>query len=733
MKMYGLIAGLSLASLAIASAAEAQDSGSPTGAAPNAVQPSPDPVVQDIVVTAERRAEKTQNVPITVVNISTEMMKRANINNLSDLVKVTPGVSFDGTLAYVSPTMRGVGTSIFLPGGGTNVGIYLDGFYSPAPAAQDFNLMNISSIQVLKGPQGTLFGRNTTGGAFLLTTSKPSTDTKVVAEAAYGSYNSQRYQVYATTGLSDKLAVDIAAQLNKGDGWVKNIYTGDRHAGRYNNNGVRVGVNYQATDDFSLLFRYEHTHRNDPTALLSNGGFFLDGHSATAASYIPGAVVATKRGEISEVVPLSDKSTGDAYQLTANLDLGFADLTSYTQYRKDRDLMYYSLDYSSAALASLYTNDKSRVFTQEILLNSKPGSRLQWTAGAFYFDWHEGYEPAGLAPGGVANPPQPYPTLVTAYDDTRSYSIYGNATYELLDNLFLTAGLRYNHDQVVNAYQYFTPVGFVVRPPNMTNTRVTPRGVIRYQLNERSSIYASVSEGYKAAIYNVTDAGLGANTPIKPETLWAYEVGYKYSARNFGMNIAGFYYDYKNQQVQTSATSSGVPLPKTTNAASSRIYGIDADIRYQLNSNFSVNGAIEWLHARYRSFPAAIGLAVPSLAGIIVDSSGRPLQRAPNFSGNAGAAYTTEIAGGRFVLSGNVFYTTRFYMDLADQVAQGGYATLDLRAEWTDPSDRFTFAISGKNVTDTHYLKSTFESAGLGVGAIWGEPAMVEGSVRVRF
>jgi len=688
--------------------------------------------LEGIVVTAQRRAEREQDVPITITQISVETMKQANITDLSDLVKVTPGASFDDTLAYISPTLRGVGTSIFVPGGGTNVGIYVDGFYSPAPASQDFELMNVDNIEVLKGPQGTLFGRNTTGGAILVNTAKPSTDTTVIAEASYGSYNAQKYQVYATTGLTDKIAVDIAGQLSKGDGWVTNLYSHNPDAGAYDNYNVRAGISYQVTDDLSLLFRYEHSRLNDPTSLLSNEGFFVNGHSATLASSLAGNILATRPGQISESVPLINNDVTDAYQLTGNLDMGFAGLTSYTQFRSDTDLMYYSLDYSNLALASLYTLDHSREVTQELLLNSKPGSRLQYTGGLFYFDWHEGYEPAGFAPGGVQNPPTPYPEYVVASVDSKSIAGYGDATYQVGDNLFLTGGLRYTHDEVLNAYQYFVG-GVAVFPPNMSTNNVTPRGVVRYQLNNESSVYASVSEGYKAAIYNVTAGGAGAATPILPEKIRAYEVGYKYAAQAFAVNLASFFYNYTNEQVQTARLVSGAPLPLILNAAASHIYGIDADSRYQFNKNFSVNVAAEWLHARYTNFPLASSLEFPSLAGTFTNASGLALERAPNFSGNVGAAYTTPIAGGKFVLSGNAYYTTKYYMDLADQIPQGAYATLDARAEWTDPSDRWTLAVAGKNLTDREYLKSIFQAAGLGIGAVWAAPREIEGSVRVKF
>lgn len=689
----------------------------------------------DIVVTAQRRAERLQDVPITITSLSADTMRQANIIQLADIAKVTSGVRFDSRYSYFTPTIRGISTSNYLPGSPSNVALYLDGFYSAALASSNFQLMNIDNIQVLKGPQGTLFGRNTTAGAVLINTAKPSTETRVIAEASYGSYNAQRYQVYATTGLSDRIAVDIAGQISKGDGWVKNIFTNDSNAGKYHSYSVRAGVNIEASDNLSLLFRYERAHRDDPTGSLLNA-YILNGRVACVNCARPGAVVATKRGEISEDERLSFIHDSNAYQLTANLDMGFANLTSYTQYRTDNSEQFYSLDLTSVAVNSLSTKEKNKLFTQELLVNSKPGTRLQWTAGAFYSWWSSQWPYVGRAPVGVVGAPSPYPQFLESGIKSESYAVFGDATYEVVDNLFLTAGLRYTHDALKDAYSNFFAIGPKF-PPTLTTTRLTPRGVIRYQFNNASSIYASVSKGYKAAIYNISST-VTPGLPVLPEEIWAYEVGYKYADRDLSFNVSGYYYDYTNQQLAKSTVFNNVPQILLTNAASSELYGIDADIRYQFGDHFSANIGANWSHARYKdfqgapSFDLATFLATGTFVTQLIDASGLHMTRAPDFTANAGAAYTTDIGGGTFVLSGNMYYTSKFYFDLVQQVPHKSYATLDLRVEWTDPSDRYTLAVAGKNVTDTHYVNQASQNA-LGIGTIWGAPATVEASVRVKF
>jgi iron complex outermembrane receptor protein len=478
-----------------------------------------------------------------------------------------------------------------------------------------------------------------------------------------------------------------------------------------------------------LLFRYEHAHRNDPTNSLMNA-YVLNGKAACTSCSKPGAVITTKRGEISEDEPLSFVADSNAYQLTATLDAGFATITSYSQIRTDDSNQLYSLDLTSVAVASLMTVETNKVFTQELLLSSKPGTRLQWTTGAYYSDWNSQWPYVGRAPAGVVGPRSPYPQFLESGVKSRSIAIFGDATYEVVHNLFLTAGLRYTRDSLADAYSNFFAIG-PKYPPTLTTSRLTPRGVIRYQVDNNASVYGSISKGYKSAIYNISSTAT-PEKPILPESIWAYEIGYKFANHNFSLNLSGYYYDYVNQQLAQSRIVNNVPQSSITNAASSRIYGIDADVRYQVDSHLSFNLGAAWNHARYKDFQGGPGFNEVTFANTVVNASGFHMTRAPDFTVNSGAAYSTALGGGALVLSGNAYYTSKFYFTLVEQVPQKAYATLDLRVQWTDPTDRYTLALAGKNVTDTHYLNQASQNA-LGIGAVWAAPATVEGSVRVKF
>ncbi|MDR2856865.1 MAG: TonB-dependent receptor, partial [Novosphingobium sp.] len=523
----------------------------------------------EIVVTAQRRAERSVDVPISVTALGSEQLATANVQDLSDISRVTPSLRFDNTGAFAQPTIRGVGTSITTSGGGANVGIYIDGFYSPNPLAADTQLMNVQSVQVLKGPQGTLFGRNTTGGAILIQTADPSEHTAAQFKASYGRFNEFRTQGYATTGIAEGVAVDIEGMYRRGDGWVTNIVDGNNKVGKYEAWSVRAGLKL----DFgpaSLLIRYQHGNTNDPTPMMSNTyvdpkygamhpTYYFDGEGNPYL--VTPSMFTTDPNKVALDLPSFFHSVTNAVQSTFKADLGFADLTSYTQFRSEKVNSSQNLDNTAATIFQLGLPVTDDTWSQELLLTSKPGSKLQWTAGAFYFSNRDTYVTFADNAGAFRNPTGPT-RIAGSSTTTNSYAAFLDMTYEVTPRFFVTAGARYAHDTVTDAYYNIGPQRIPV--PGISSDRVTPRVVLRYKPSEQSSIYASFTRGYKAALLDVggtcqnetniptpnnpTGTGYTCND-VKPETINAWEVGFKYDDRRLSLDLSAFYYDYKNLQV----------------------------------------------------------------------------------------------------------------------------------------------------------------------------------------
>ena len=733
----------------------------------------------EIVVTAQRREERSVDVPISVSTLNNEQLATANVNALSDTAKLTPGLRFDTQGPGMQPTIRGVGTAINTSGAGPNVAIYVDGFFLPNTYAADLQLMKVQNIQVLKGPQGTLFGRNTTGGAILVTSADPSLETSAEVKASYGRFNALTLQAYATAGLGEKIAFDVEGLYRRGDGYITNALTGNDKIGKFENWSVRAGLKAWLSDDVTVLRRYTHTQTDEPTPQLVNtfvdrsgdAGFLrqvspagraIYGQSSSQGLplsyfYAPAGTFATRPGQVVLDSKTQFHTNIDIVQATIKADIGFADLTSYSQYRHDKTPYFADLDATTLPFFGLFVGVTDKTWSQEFVLSSKPGSRLQWTAGFNCFQYEDTWDVNGSFGG------SPYVDFTGSSTKTKSIAGFLDATYEATDNLFLTVGGRFSHDEVTDAYFFIDPVGGYtdvnglhrtgapgtkIGVPNLKGDKFTPRVVVRYKPSNSSSIYASYTRGYKAGILNV--GGL-SQVPVKPEKIQAFEVGYKYDARVLSVELAGFYYDYKNLQV--SSYQSG--QAQIRNAASSEIYGVEGQFRYRVSDAFSVNAGGVWTHARYKSFPnapyytwcdpaAAAGSAlwcVPQALGgfgpgaIVqssIDASGFKMQRSPEFSGNIGASYKIPLADGNLTLSGNLYYTSSFYFDPEQQFRQDGYALLSLRAQWVDPSDRFTVAVFGDNVTNKRYQTQVLFTT-IGTGAVWNSPTTYGVSLGAKF
>ena len=753
--------------------------------------------LSEVIVTAQRRSEKLVDVPITVSTLSANQLAVADVVTLSDISKMTPALRFDSDGTFVQPSVRGIGTAITTSGGGPNVGIYVDGFFQSNPEVSDFQLLNIQSIQVLKGPQGTLFGRNTTGGAIVVTTADPSTTPGGEIKASYGSFNTRTLQGYATTGLNDKVAVDLQGIYRAGDGFQHQIVTGSHTVGEFDNWSIRAGLRAQVSDNVSVLLRYEHSDSNDPTLNLANSfvdhgsaNFFSTVSPAGLAIYQAGYGVSSSLGlplsnlNFSQFFPnlvatapndVSDNQTSfrnrsDTVEGTIKADLGFANLTSYTQFRTDNSLNYEDLDATGFNAFDILIGVKDTTFSQEFLLNSKPGPALQWTAGVNYYqnkdDWTNiqaslgGFNPTFTGPG--------FGPFGGSSTTTTSAAVFADATYEVLPGkFFVTLGGRYSHDLVSDAFfktNVFTfsyegpqgqpvfpsgppgtpfPNGTVIPVANLPHDEFTPRLVLRYKPTDQSSVYASYTRGYKAGILNV---GGDSQKPVNPENNDAYEVGYKFDNRQLSIDLAGYYYDYKNLQVSSFQAGAA----EIRNAANAQVYGLEGQARYRFDRHFDVNAAVAWTHARYTSFSNSpyYGFCDPSVGnptspvfcsqgpgGIVettVNAKGFQMQRAPEVTATLGANYRFDMFNGETTLSGNLYYTSKFYFDPSQQFAQNGYTLLGLHAQWVDPSRRYTITVFGDNVTGQRYQVQVIANT-VGIGSVWSAPATWGVSVGAKF
>ena len=675
-------------------------------AAPKAADPT---TIQEVVVPAERRSESLQNVPIAITAATGEEMAKRGLSRLEDINRIAPAVSLSRIGIFMQPVIRGVTTNV-TNFGENNIAIYLDGFYIPSSRGLNLELANLRQVEVLKGPQGTLFGRNATGGAILVQTLDPSlTERSGRVMGQIGNFSDKRAQLYFSTPISDTLAFNFAGSYHKSHSYLKDI--GGFDPAPIKLYSARAKLLFQPTDKFTAIAALETSEVSDGRANAPTGVAHI-----LSKLLFPTVPIATGVNQTS----YSHQQINEVFENIASLkmtyDLGFAKLSSYSFRQLERsELDQEAADLTPAHLVDSYLHERWNTFTQEFNLTSAGEGPLQYVLGAYYFH---------------AKQKSPYDSVVSVFgapltrssfsnQATKAYAVYGDGTYKLGDNLFLTAGLRYSTEEKVATY--FEGSGVSDGTYTVKSHSLTPRGVIRYAVDDRSNVYGSVSKGFKSGFVN-------ANAPfsnVRPEKITAYEVGYKTAQRSFRFDAAAYYYDYTDLQVSTVFINpvTNVQNSLTTNAATAKIYGAEIQLTAQPLPALNVTAGLGYTHARYGRYTNAT-VNVLSAAGLNTttcgttlctqDWSGLRMARSPDWTANLGVDYTIPLSFGDLVLAGNASYQSFFLPSRSDKGLNGtGYrygqpatGQLSLQAAWNSPDHRWKLTVYGDNLFNTNVAYS---------------------------
>lgn len=677
--------------------------------------------VAEVIVTAQRRQERSLNVPISIVSKTGDQLVSAGVRRSFDLAQVVPGLRIDEDGPFVQPTLRGIGNAI--AGAGVNPGVatYTDGYYQPSEQGNNFDLVGIDSIQVLKGPQGTLFGRNATGGAISVTTLKPTFVPHVQALVDYGRFNDWRTQLYASTGITNTIAVNVAGNYHHSDGFSKNIFTG-QNSGTIDKWSVRGKVLWQPNKEFSAILSYERSHTEDDSAVaydsfdgLNNAAFFV---KLLGLPVPPGGVLApSTRGQTAADSPNHFFGWDEKTYLTLTEQIAnFATLTSYTGYQRERYAYQIDFDASNVPLLTALGPQTEETFTQEFNLASNTPGRLQWVGGLFYY-WDHSIASPYLGQGYLVAGPGVPVNFFYAGQISKAYAIFGDVTYRVMDKLFITLGARGSLEDQIGLAQQTPPYGTPERA-TQSFSAFTPRGVLRYNFMPDANVFFSYSRGFKAGGFSTTDFSELPKIPsFKPETVDAYEVGLKLSHGRIRLESSVYYNKYKDQQVAYYTSGVG----HISNAASANIYGAELSLTDRVTDGLTLglNGA--WMHGRYTSFPNA---TESLLSGqVTVDVSGQPMARVPEWTGTLFANYEQPFAGGKIALNGSYYLTSRYRFDPAGAYQQSGYGLLNARVTYTLPDGHTSVSAFGDNITDTKYTASVLPFVPVAILQQWATPA----------
>jgi iron complex outermembrane receptor protein len=681
---------LSSAAFALATQANAQAQPAAEAAAQSADRPG----IADIIVTAQRRSERLQDVPISISAVDSSRLAAQGVSDAEGLNLAVPSLTFNRNANNANIYIRGVGTDLYGPNTEQTVAVYVDGVYYASPEAAILSFNNIERVEVLKGPQGTLFGRNTTGGVVQVITRDPSPEPSADVEVGYANYDTVKASFYATGG-TDTLAADIAATYaNQGTAYGRNLVTGSGTGIQADDNyAIRSKILWRPGDSTRIVLAGDYSRSfNNDAHQITPGHFGVDG-------------VTTYPGRFNSTGGVDDfqRTEVGGASLTLDRDLGSVKLVSISAYRELSSQYVIDQDSTPAPISDVDIPSKSHQFSQELQLQGDSSEGLTWLLGGYYYNAKAGFTPLDVTtPIGHV--------VIDDYQKTRSFAGFAQATIGILTDTNLTAGLRYTTEKQRLVIDEFNVFGTIIPVPGAKQeaSKLTWRVSLDHRFAPDILGYVSFNRGFKSGGFNLAapfDAG------YKPEVLDAYEAGLKTQLldRRLRFNVAAFYYDYTN--IQTAIPFAGQTA--VVNGPKARLYGLDADFEARVTDSFTLSGGVTFLGSKYLKFPEAPFI---SATGVLAsgNAAGNKLPSASPVVASLTATYTIESKIGRIVPTAALLYNHGYEYYPDNRLKQSSFFLLNPSIAWTSESERYGMRLWAKNVLDERYFLHRSEQVGLG-------------------
>lgn len=664
-------------------------------AAAQAPTPSDGTRLAEVVVSASKVGDSAaQDTPISLSVIGAEQLERAAISDLRDLVTAAPGLVIGENSGLAQVYIRGIGTNNVFAGGDPSTTLHLDGVYHARPQGTFNNFLDVERIEILRGPQGTLYGRNSVGGTINVISRLPSLtshDSKL--QLIYGSENLGRIEgAFSGPLIENRVAVGIAAQFSQRDGYRSNVSTGG-DLDDEDSRAARGQLRFVAGEGFEAVLRADY-FRND--SAIYDFDTFLEPPTTPLTQQIFGNfdLVATN-------FPNSHRqeSWGTSAELRFDLP-GSWSLKSLTAYREnDFDVAVDSDGSELDILRSLFAENQSQL-SQEFNFIRRTES-LELLLGAYYLSEDidmSDTRGVHVLPAGIAVAPAP---IV----DTATWSMFGQGTWHFSDRWSMTLGARYTDEEkdfdqnlglfLLPDYIFLADLGF----PKETGeySKFTPKLGFEFRPSSDVLFYASASRGFKSGGFSFTAPAPGG---YRPESLWAYETGFKSDLLDGRLRLNGslFTYDYEDLQVLAFVVPGSVDV---TNANAATIRGFELEARARATQSLELALGVSYLEAEYDNFPAA-----PGPGGTTIDAAGNRLNNAPEWMLQAGLDYRRALSAWEFYTSANfgwqdeVFFTA----DNNSIDRQSGYGLLDAAIGIESLDRRWDLSLWGRNLTDEDYI-----------------------------
>jgi len=652
--------------------------------------------IPEIVVTAERRDAELQSVPLSVTAVTAEDLRSLVLIDTIDIPFAVPGVELSQRGLGATPFIRGVGSMNGALGDEAPVAMYVDGVYLANPDATIFELNDVRQVEVIKGPQGTLFGRNATGGVIQVVTRQPQAEPSTEVRLQYGSYATLGGSIYTTGGIGDSSAASLSLYgRDQRDGWGTNVVTG-ADTFRHRDYGARA--------------QFLWTPGSASRVLLTASHFYKDGEDGMSHHFLPGAVgldgVTTFSGYYNSASDPQDRADYRHSVISARIEHDFsaAQLVSITSWQSLDAFLRLDQDATPAPIVDAPVSQYARTITQELQLLSRSDDPLQWIAGLYYFNDISAYDPFKLN-GAVA---APLTSLeIRSQQHSESYAAFGQATLRLASRLRLTLGSRYTRDErrVDGTTLGLAGTQGIVLGQARQNAawgKPTWRAALAADLAPDVMAFISWDRGFKSGLYNMVSY---TDPPVNPEVLDAWQAGIKSSWLDHRLRLNLSAYRYRYQNIQVEATVAGTII--SLNAAAARMHGVDADLDYAPVQSLTFHAGVALLHGRYSNFQnAPITAPARDASGQLVggnvvtsgDATGLQTARSPARTATVNARYRLFTSRGEMGFSAAYYRNSGFAWDPDNRLKEPAFGILNATIDWTSPSQRVTVRGSGRNL-----------------------------------
>ncbi len=683
-------------------------------------------VLEEIIVTAQKRAQSIQDVPISISAFSSSSLEQRGVNNVSDLQNFVPGLHFGKTdLGQAVVSLRGISGNYFGIGFDPGVAIHIDGHYLQSSAFMTRDFHDVERTEVLRGPQGTLYGKNVVGGTINIITNKPTDEVEGRLDVEIGNYNQRKIKGVLNMPISNTLKGRIAVVSEDRDGYTKNLTNGERlDASDYTS--FRGSLLFTPTENLEILLN-GYDYRNSGTP---GPGALIYGYPSadTLANFLGERISnpwlqvdvgANPTVDDRRVVrsTLAHGQDDRAQGISLDIDWSLGDYTVKLLSSYNDSLTDVIKDVSNSDIVQLLVPARSRyeTFSQELQLGYDSGETFKWIAGFYYYTEDSRLDFAVGSSYDLLGAGQPSRLDTFQTVKTTSLGAFAQLDHRITDQLELTYGVRYSRDEkdfssgfsvgVWDGDPNWTFKDFGENP-NLQNdawSKVTGRLAANYTVNDDVMLFASIASGYKAGGF--TDSG-----SFRPETVIAYETGVKSLLwdKRLQMNLTGFYNDYQDKQ--ESQTKNNALF--VTNAASAEIYGVEAEMQARPVPALEVTTMIAYMHARFGSYTDALDVT----RNVVEDLSGNIIPEVPEWKISLAAAYTWEMGDyGNITAWANFNWVDDVYLRAFNipKDLQPSHFTSNASLTWVSVEGDWSISLFADNIEDNDITGSfaTFSEA----------------------